>query len=145
MGRVAEVDFQNLTDVHTGRNAQRVQHDVQRRAIRQERHILLRQDAGHDALVAVAARHLIADGDLTLLRDVDAHDLVDAGSQLVAVLAGERLDVDDDAGLAVRDLQRGIADFARLLAEDRAEQALLCRQLRLALRRDLADQIVAAQ
>ena len=90
MRGIAEVDFQNLTDVHTGRNAQRVQHDIQRRAVRQERHILLRQDAGHDALVAVAACHLIADGDLSLLRDVDAHDLVDAGSQLVAVLAGER-------------------------------------------------------
>ena len=36
------------------RNAQRIQSDIQRRAVRQERHILLREDAGNDALVAVA-------------------------------------------------------------------------------------------
>ena len=40
-------------------------------------------------------------------------------------------------------LQRGVADLARLLAEDRAEQPLLRGQLRLALGRDLADQDVA--
>ena len=55
----------------------------------------------------------------------------------------ERLDVDDDAALAVRDLQRRVADLARLLLEDRADQLLLGRQLGLALRRDLADQQVA--
>ena len=40
------------------------------RAVRQERHILLRQNAGNDTLVAVTACHLIADRDLTLLRDI---------------------------------------------------------------------------
>src|SRR5699024_10774868 len=35
------------------------------------------------------------------------------------------------------------ADLARLLAEDRAEQSLLRRQLGLTLRRDLADEEVA--
>jgi hypothetical protein len=56
------------------------------------------------------------------------------GGQLVALLPVEDLDVDDGAGLAVRDLQRGVADLAGLLAEDRAEQALLRGQLRLTLR-----------
>ena len=45
LGCIAQVDFQHLTDVHTGGNAQRVQHDIQRGAVRQVRHILLRQDA----------------------------------------------------------------------------------------------------
>jgi hypothetical protein len=45
-------------------------------------------------------------------------------------------------GLAVRHLQRGVADLAGLLAEDGAQQALLRGQLGLALRRDLADQDV---
>ena len=45
--------------------------------------------------------------------------------------------------LAVRRAQGGIADLACLLAEDRAEQALLRGQLGLALRRYLADQNVA--
>ena len=71
LGRVAQMDLQNLPDVHTGRDAQGVQHNIQRRAIRQERHILLRQDAGDDALVTVTAGHLIADGDLPLLGDID--------------------------------------------------------------------------
>ena len=55
----------------------------------------------------------------------------------------EGLDVDHDAALAVRHLQRGVADLARLLLEDRADQLLLGGQLGLALRRDLADQQVA--
>ena len=40
-------------------------------------------------------------------------------------------------------LERGVADLARLLLEDRADQLLLGGQLGLALRRDLADQQVA--
>src|SRR4029079_9879959 len=52
-------------------------------------------------------------------------------------------DADDLAGLAVLDLQRRVADLARLLAEDRAEQPLLGGQLGLALGRDLADEDVA--
>ena len=65
------------------------------------------------------------------------------GEQLVAVLAGEHLDADDLAGLAVRHLERGVPHLARLLAEDRAEQLLLGRELGLALGGDLADQDVA--
>ena len=65
------------------------------------------------------------------------------GRQVVAALAAEGLDVDDDAALAVGHLQRGVADLARLLLEDRADQLLLGRQLGLALRRDLADEQVA--
>ena len=61
----------------------------------------------------------------------------------MAVFTGEDLDVDDLAALAVRHLQRGVADLAGLLAEDRPQQALLRGQLGLALRRDLADQHVA--
>ena len=66
-----------------------------------------------------------------------------AGLQLVAVLAGEDLDVDNDAVVAVGHTQGGVADLAGLLAEDGAQQALLGGQLGLALRGDLADQDVA--
>ena len=44
----------------------------------------------------------------------------------------------------MRHAQRGIADFAGLLAEDGAEQTLLSGQLGLALRGDLTNQNVAA-
>src|SRR4029450_4761116 len=58
-------------------------------------------------------------------------------------VAREGLHVDDLAALAVWDLQGGVADLARLLLEDGANQLLLCRQLALALRRRLADEQVA--
>src|SRR6266508_2628928 len=77
------------------------------------------------------------------IRDVHTHELVHARAEIVAGLARERLHVDDDAALAVRNLQRGVADLARLLLEDRADQLLLRGQLGLTLRRDLPDQQVA--
>src|SRR6185436_20057220 len=55
----------------------------------------------------------------------------------------EDLDADDDALDARRADQRRIANVACLFAEDRAEQLLFRRQLRLPLRRDLADEDVA--
>ena len=55
LGGVAQMDLEHLTDVHTGRNAQRVQHDIKRRTVGHEGHILLRQNAGNNALVAVPA------------------------------------------------------------------------------------------
>ncbi len=142
-GAVAEVGLEHLADVHPARHAERVEDDVDGRAVGEERHVLDREDLGDDALVAVAAGQLVADRDLALLGHVDPHQLVDAGRQLVAVVAVEHLDVDDLAVLAVGHLHRGVADLAGLLAEDRPQQALLGRQLGLALRRDLADQHVA--
>ena len=91
----------------------------------------------------MTARELVALGDLALLGDEHAHEIVDARRQVVALVAAERLDVDHDAALAVGHLQRGVANLARLLLEDRADQLLLGRQLGLALRRDLADEQVA--
>src|SRR3712207_5944670 len=138
-----EVGLEDLADVHARRDAERVEDDVDGRAVLEERHVLLVDDLRDDALVAVAAGELVALGDLALLRDEDAHELVDARRQVVARVARERLDVDDDAALAVRHLERGVADLARLLLEDRADELLLGRELGLALRRHLADEQVA--
>ena len=141
--REAEVRLEDLPEVHPRRDAQRVQDDVDRRAVLEERHVLFGQDRRDDALVPVASGELVAVGDLALLGDVDAHQLVHAGRQLVAVVAVEHADADHLAGLAVRHLQRGVAHLARLLAEDRAQQALLGRELGLALGGDLAHEVVA--
>jgi hypothetical protein len=81
----AERGLQDLPDVHAARHAERVEHDLHRRAVGQERHVLLGHDPGDDALVAVAARHLVADADLALLGDVDLHQLHHAGRQLVGL------------------------------------------------------------
>ena len=142
LGGVAQMDLQHLTDVHTGGHAQGVQHDIQGGAVGQEGHILLGQDTGHDALVAVAAGHLVAHGDFPLLGNIDADALVDAGAQLVAVLPGEDLHVHDGAALAVGYLQRGVTDLPGLLAEDGPQQLLLRGGLGLALGGHLAHQVV---
>src|SRR6478672_6231994 len=142
-GGPAEVDLQDLADVHTTGDTERVEHDVDGRAVLEERHVLDRQDLGDDALVAVTAGELVTVGDLALVRDVDAHELVDTRGKVVALLLVEDLHADDRAGLAVGDLQGGVTDLAGLLTEDGAQQALLRGQLGLALGRDLADQQVA--
>src|SRR5207248_3332944 len=142
-GGPAEVGLEDLADVHPARHAERVEDHVDRPAVLEERHVLLRHDLRDHALVAVAAGELVALRDLALLRDVHAHELVHARRQVVAGVAREGLHVDDLAALAVRDLERGVADLARLLLEDRADQLLLGRQLGFALRRDLADEQVA--
>ena len=142
-GGPAEVGLEDLADVHPARHAERVEQDVDRAAVLEERHVLLGDDLRDDALVAVAAGELVALADLALLRDVDADELVDARREVVAVVAREGLDVDDDAALAVGHLERGVAHLARLLLEDRADELLLRGQLGLALGRDLADEQVA--
>ena len=84
MGGPPEVGLEDLADVHARRHAERVEHDLDRRAVRQVRHVLLGEDARDDALVAVAAGHLVADRQLALHRDVDLDQLDDARRQLVA-------------------------------------------------------------
>ena len=59
-GSAAQMHFKHLSNVHTGRNAQRVEQDVERTPIRQIGHILLRQYARDNTFIAVAARHLIS-------------------------------------------------------------------------------------
>ena len=113
------------------------------RAVLEERHVLHGQDLRDDALVAVAAGHLVAHRDLPLLGDRHPDQAVHARLEVVVPLAAELADLDDLAALAVRQAERGVLHLARLLAEDRAEQALLGGQLGLALGRDLADQDVA--
>ena len=96
-----------------------------------------------DALVAVTTGDLVALLDLAALRDEDADELVDTRREVVAGLAGEADDVDDAAVGAVRHLEGGVAHVVGLGTEDGAEQALLGREGRLALGRDLADEDVA--
>src|SRR4029450_7276075 len=69
--------------------------------------------------------------------------VVDARWQVVPRLTAEGEDVDDDAALAVRHLQGGVADLARLLLEDGADQLLLGGELGIALGGHLAEDGVA--
>ena len=59
-GGDAEVCFQNLADIHTARNAEWIQDDLDWSAIRQERHVFFWNNARDDAFVSVTARHFVA-------------------------------------------------------------------------------------
>ena len=78
--------LQDLADVHPRRHAQRVEHDVDRRAVLEMRHVLDRRDLRDHALVAVPAGHLVARLQLALHRDEHLDHLEHAGRQLVAAL-----------------------------------------------------------
>src|SRR3546814_7782588 len=56
------------------------------RPVFEERHVLVRQDAADDALVAVAAGHLVARLQLALHRDEDLDHLEHARGEFVAAL-----------------------------------------------------------
>ncbi len=142
-GGVAQVGLEHLPHVHPGRDAEGVEDDVDRRAVGQVGHVLQGEDLRDDALVAVAAGQLVALGDLPLLGDIDPDQLVHAGRELVAVVAGEDPDVDDLAGLAVGHLERGVADLPGLLTEDGPQEPLFGGEFGLSLGGDLADEDVA--
>ena len=113
-----KVYFEYLTDVHTRGNAQRVKNDLERRTVCHERHIRFGKYSRNDALVTVTSRHLIADGNLSLLRDVNSYKFVYAGRKFVFVGPREPLYVYDYTAFAVRNAERGISYFSRLIAED---------------------------
>src|SRR5229473_2778248 len=92
----AEVGLEDLPDVHAGRHAQRIQHDVHRPPVLEVGHVLLAHDARDDALVAVPAGHLVAHRQLALDGHVDLDHLDDARGQLVALLETGDLLAEDE-------------------------------------------------
>ncbi len=82
--RPAQMRLQHLTDVHARGHAQRIQHDVDRRAVFQIRHVLDRHDRGDDALVAVAPGHLVARLHAALHGQVHLDHLEHARREIVA-------------------------------------------------------------
>src|SRR5260221_106263 len=112
------MSLQYLANIHTARHAKRIQNYVNCSAVGQKRHLLHGNDARNDTFIAVAAGHFIALGDLSLLRDADSHELVDAGRQFRVLFSLEDLDLNYLAALALRDTQRRILDLTRLLTEN---------------------------
>ena len=62
IGRPAQMRFKNLTHIHSRRNPQGIENDLDGRSIRQIRHIFFRKNPCNHAFVSMAARHLIAHG-----------------------------------------------------------------------------------
>ena len=82
----AQMHFENLTDVHTARHAERIQANVHRTTVCHVGHILNRADLGNHTLVTVAARHLVTGLQAALLSDKDLDHLQNSGRQFVAAL-----------------------------------------------------------
>src|SRR5271156_5768421 len=82
----AQMCLQDLTHVHTRRNTERVEHDLDRCAVGQVRHVFLGKDAGNDTLVPVAAGHLVTYRQLALHGDVDLDQLDHAWRQFITLL-----------------------------------------------------------
>ncbi|CRH70384.1 Uncharacterised protein [Chlamydia trachomatis] len=91
----------------------------------------------------MAACHLVTNGDLATLGDVDANGLSNARVEFVFFVV-EFADADDDAFLAVRNTQGGIANLAGFLTEDCAQKAFFGGELSFTLRGDLANENVAS-
>ena len=79
------MNFQNLTDVHTGRYAQRVQYDVHRTTVCHVRHVFHRQNARYHTFVTVATRHFVTGLQTAFDGDKDFHHFLYAWLQLVAL------------------------------------------------------------
>ena len=107
------------------------------------RHVLHRQNRRNHPLVPVPPRHLVAHLQLAPLRNRHPHLLLHPRRQLVRLVAGENPHIHHRPMHPVRHPQRRVLHLPRLLPENRPQQLLLRRQLRLALRRDLAHQNVA--
>ena len=138
-----EMDFQNLTDVHSGRYAQRIQYQINRTSIRSEWHIFHRKDSGAYALVTVTACHLIAFTNLTFLCNVYAYELVDAWCHFIAVFTGKHLNVHYLTEFAMWNTEGGITYFSFLVAENSAEESFFRCQFGFALRGNLTYQNVS--
>ena len=78
--------FKHLTDVHTGRHAERVQNDVGGTTVGHVRHVFNRADLGDHTLVTVTAGHLVARLQTTAFGDVHLDHLEHARGQFVAAV-----------------------------------------------------------
>ena len=79
-----EMRFQNLAHIHTTGNTEGIEHDLDWRAIFQERHIFYGQNLCDDALIAMTAGHLIANRNHSFGGNVDFDHLQDTTTQFIA-------------------------------------------------------------
>ena len=103
-GCKAQMNLQHLSDIHTGRHTQRIQHNIQWTPVGQKRHILHRQHSGNHTLVAMSSCHLVSHGDLTLLSNIDPNRLINSRRQLIPVLPGKHLSIHNNSISPMRHL-----------------------------------------
>ncbi len=79
----------------------------------------------------MTTRHLVTLGNLTLLNDIHFDPLIDSRRKVSPFSAFEFTDRMHDSSTTMRNLQRIIADFTRLLAKDRQQELFFWRNFRL--------------
>ena len=87
--------------------------------------------------------HLVADGNLTFLRNVHAYEFAYAGIEFVFVFASEHFDVHYYAAFAVRYAKGSVTHFASFFAENRAQQSFFRSKVGFSLGGNLTYQDVA--
>ena len=137
------MNFQDLSNVHTGRYTQRVQHDIQWTSVRKEWHILNRKYTGNDTLVTMTTSHLITNGDFSLLCDIDTYRLINSWRQLITIFSCEYLGVYNDTILTVWYLKGSITNLTCFLTEDCTKKSLFCSKFCFTLRCNLTNKNVS--
>ena len=128
------MDFQHLSNVHTRRNAQRVEYDIQGSTVSQEWHVLWRKDSGYNTFVTMAACHFVSHRDFSLLSNINADDFIDSRCKLITVVSGEYLYVNNDTAFPVWNTHGSITHFAAFFAENCTEQTFFRCKLSFAFR-----------
>ncbi len=105
LGCKPKVDLQYLSQVHTGWYSKRIQHYVNRGSVRHIRHVLLRHNPGDDTLVSMSSTHFVSDIYFSLGCYIYPDHLIYARRQLIAVVSGVDLHINDDTGFAMRHSQ----------------------------------------
>src|ERR1035437_9349892 len=137
------MQFENLPEVHTTRNAKRGENDVNRIAVFIVRHVSHWQYATNHTLVTVTPGQLVTDAHISYLRDGNNNLLDNAALELIAFLARENTHADNATALTSLHAKTGVLHILCLITEDTAEKSFLWRKLGLALRGNLADEDVA--
>ena len=78
------MQFEDLTEVHARRHAQRIQDHFDRRTVRQKRHVFFRQNAADNTFITVPSGHLVAHRQAALDGHVHLDQFQHAGLQFVA-------------------------------------------------------------
>ena len=142
-GSQRKVDLQYLSDIHTWRYTQWVQHDVKRTSVRKERHIFYWKYTGNNTLVTMTSGHLITYRDLSLLCDVDTDCLVNSRWKFISIFSCKYFCIYNDTVFTMRYFQRSISYFTSFFSKDCTKKSFLCCQFCLSLRSNFADKNIS--
>src|SRR3989344_3370869 len=137
------MQFQNLPKVHSGRDSQRRQDNINRSAVRKIRHVFNRQDPRNNSLVAVSSCQLVSEFYVSNLCHLDMNSLDNTRLQTISFFSGKNLDSDNSSALAVFHPLGCVLDVSGFLAEQRTEKPLFRRKLSLSFGSDFPDQSIA--